>query len=588
MFQERGESKRLTEITDTDKPSMKKLIEEEMFIDQDAVKDLGNAEVESKKSRLGCEDPPKTDSKRKKKSRKKSCDMDTHDSNLDATLKSEFSHNQHSGQQSKDNLDLDKIMEDFSQIKSACSMMHDSDGEVNAQSNQKHGVSENLARDAVHEFVNQMILNGKDLAEDGKFLCSNELMEALQVISSDKELFLRLLQDSDSFLLKHVQELGNAQGTNDKEDSSVTGSKFSEQQDLGNLKQSKEIVNRKHSYFFRKKAKSQSKGPTNENGKTEFTNRIVILKPALTSSRNSESENNLASSLDSHDDAHYKGPSARVSSHFSLTEIKKKLKHAMGKERHGNPEGISRKLPAERQNKGAGGKAIGKDKAEMTSPNKDHFFIEKIARPMFDVMKGNKTGASKDSESIVEHENGGSKQRVANLYIEAKKHLCEMLDNGDENTNISSRQSPKTLGRILSLPEYNFSPLGSPGKDLEHHFVTAQTRFSASDKTWEVNEDNLSPKQATFTITGHLDQATSNSENQSSICDEISNNKVQEINSQPNFTHDRGHVDTEDTCSPVSDEIVTEGIMFKVYDLSDTCYEKLRCVCVCILSLILP
>ncbi|KAK7295088.1 hypothetical protein RJT34_17991 [Clitoria ternatea] len=553
---DRGESKRVTVITDDDKLSVKKLIEEEMIMDQDEIKDQGNAEVESKQSRRH-EDPVKTDSKRRKKSRKKSRDMDSHDLNSDVTLNPKYSHNQHLRQQSKDNLDLEKLMEDFCQVEAACSMMHGNDhdngGKVHTESKQKHVVSENLARDAVNELVNQMMLNGKDLPEDRKFLCSHELMEALQVISSDKELFLRLLQDPNSHVLKYIQELENAQGKGDNECSSVTGSKCYDQ-DLVNTKQTSEIVNRKHRNFFGRKVKSHAKNPTNANGKTEFSNRIVILKPM--NMKNSESENNLSSLPDSHDVVCHKVPSVRVGSQFSLTEIKRKLKHAMRKEIHGNPEGISRKLPVESQKKWLGGKSIGKDNAGMRSPNKDHFFIEKIARPMFDVVKGNKAGTMKDSELKMEHESGTPKQGVSNIYIEAKKHLCEMLDNGDENTNISSRRIPKTLGRILSLPEYNFSPLGSPSRDLEHHFTTAQERFSSSDQTREIGEDNLSPKRST--LIGHLDQETNKSE-QSSVSDESSNNKVQEIKSQPHFSHDLGHVDTSEACYPVRDEIVAEG-----------------------------
>ncbi|KAL5143811.1 Protein TRM32 [Glycine soja] len=550
---DRVESKRLIPATDADKLSVKKLIEEEMIIDQDEIKDQGNADVESKQSRLGHEDPPKKESKRKKKSRKKSRDMDSHDLNSAATLKSEFSHKQHSRQQSKDNLDLDKIMNDFCHVEAACSMMNDNDGKIDAQSNQKHAISENLAN-AIHEFANQMRLNGKDLPEDGQFLSSRELMEALQVISSDKQLFLKLLQDPNSHLLKYIQELESAQGRGGKECSSVVSSNCSEQEFV-NLKETREISNRKHRNFFRKRVKSQPKDSTNENGKTEFSNRIVILKPALTGMQISESGNNLASSLDSHDIAQYRNPSVRVGSHFSLTEIKRKLKHAMGKERHGNPELIPRKLPVERQNKVPRGKC--KDNAGMRSPNKDHFFIEKIARPMFDVVKGNKTGTLKDSELNVEHESGIPNQSVSNIYIEARKHLCEMLDNADESTNISSRQMPKTLGRILSLPEYNFSPLESPGRDLEHHSVTAQARFSSSDKTREVSEDNLSPKPAT--CIGLADQEINKSEKQSNICDESSNNKVQEIKTVSNLSHDVDHVDTSEARYPVRDEIVTEG-----------------------------
>lgn len=567
MFQDRGESKRLTLTTDAEKLSVKKLIEEEMIIDQDEIKDQGNLEVETKQSRLGRDDPQKTDAKRKKKSRKKSRDL-----NSDATLKSEFSHKQqHSREQSKDTVDLDKIMDDFCDVEAACSMMHDNDGKIDLQSNQKNVMSENLAN-AIHEFVNQKRLNGKDMHEDGQFLSSRELMEALQVISSDKQLLLKLLQDPNSHLLKHIQELENAQGRDGKEWSSLTGSNCPEVE-LVNLKQTRESANRKHRNFFRKRGKSQSKDLTNENGKTEFSNRIVILKPALTGMQISESENSLASPLDSHDIAYYKGPSVRVGSHFSLTEIKRKLKHAMGKERHGNPEVIPRKLPVERQNKLPRGKS--KDNAGMRSPNKDHFFIEKIARPMFDVVKGNKTNTLIDSELNVEQESTIPRLSASNIYVEARKHLCEMLDNTDENTNISSRQIPKTLGRILSLPEYNFSPVESPGRDVEHHSVTAQARLSSSGKTREVSEDNSSPKPATSI--GLPDHETGNSEKQSSICDEISNNEVQEIKPESNFSNNVVPVDTSEVWCPIVDETVTEGTMFnfKVHDLSCRCYDKI-------------
>lgn len=556
-FQDKGESKRLAAKTDANKPSVKKLIEEEMFIDQNAVKDI---EVEPKESRLRRDVLLKVDSKRKKKSSKRSCDMDTDDLNLGASLKSNFSHNQHSRHQSKDNLDLDKIIEEFFHLKDACSMMRGNDREEHAQSKQKHAISENIARDAIHEFVNHMILNGKDMVEARKFLCSHELKEALELISSDKEFFLTLRQDPNS-LLKCVQDFVNSQRKNDKEYSSVTGPDFSEQEH-GNLEQTREIVNHKKHNFFRRKVKSQSKSSTNENGNTDFSNRIVILKPGPMDLRNSETESNLASSLDSHDTVQYDGPSVRGGSHFSLTEIKKKLKHAMGRERHGNSEGISKRYPAKCQNKGPSGKAIGKDNVGMRSPNKDHFFIEKIARPTNGVMKGDKNGALKDSELIMEQENGSyPKQRGSNLYIEAKKHLSEMVSDGDENMDLSSRQIPRTLGRILSLPEYNFSPLGSPVRDLEHHFVTAQTRFSTSDKSWQGNEDNLSPEQAT--CVDHLDQETGNPEKQSSICGESSNDKVQETKSDSNFSDDHSLVDKEEDCCLIGDEKVTEGIMLK-------------------------
>lgn len=489
MFQDNGESKRLTVRTIVNKPSVKKLIEEEMFTDRNAGKDIDN--FERRKILL------KLDSKRKKKSDEKKRDV-TDDSNLDAKSKSETSHRQHSRKQSNESLDLDTIIEEFCNLKGICSMMQGNDGEVekHAQTNQKqkHAVSEKSSRDAIREFVNQMILNGKDPVEARKFLFSDELMEALQLISSDKELFLAFLQNPNPLVLKCVQEFENSQRANEN---------ISEQ-DHADKEQTSEIVNHKKHNFFRKKAKSQSKNSTNENGNTNISNRIVILKPGSVGLENSETGNNLASYLESHDNAKFNGPSMRSSSHFSLTEIKKKLKQAIGKERHG--------------------KKFGKDNAGMRSPNKDHFFIEKIARPMTGVTKGDKAGTNKDSEVVVDREKGiYSKQGVSSLYIEAKKHLSEMIGSEDEDRDLSSRQISKTLGRIISFPDYNFSPFGSPGRNWEDRFVTAKTRLR----------------------------------------DESFNSKSQEIKPDSNFSDGLVHVDKEENCSPVRDAIVTEGIVYK-------------------------
>ncbi|XP_054783226.1 uncharacterized protein LOC129290475 [Prosopis cineraria] len=551
------QSKKTMVTTDAVKPCVKKLIEEEMFIDQDTMKNMHSAEVEFKESRLRLANPLKIDSKRKNKSRKKSRDKDTQSLKSDATLQSELSHNQHSRHQSKSSLDLDNIMEGFSHFKDVCSVIRDHNGEVLPQPNEKNVIAENNVKDAIHEFVNQITFNGKDLPEDEKFTCSQELMQVLQVISSDKELFLRLLQDPNSLLRKHVQELGNSQGTDFKEHNPVTGFSMSKQEP-NNLEEATEVVNHKQRNFLGKKVTSQGKSPAKGNDNTESSKRIVTFKPGPMGLRNSETENNLFSSINSHDINHPKDHHGRVSSHFSLTEIKKKLKHAMGKERHGNPRGISKKLSIECQNMEQGSKVFSKDNIGMKSPNKDHFFIEKTARPTFDVNKGDKAGKLRDSEVTTDRKNDRClKQKDSNLYNEAKKHLHEILGNGDENMEFSSQQIPETLGRILSLPEYNFSPIGSPGRECEHRFVTSQTRFSTVGNIQEANEDFQAD------IIGHPDQATKNPEKQSSISDESFNEKVQEINLKLNLPADHTHDDKVEatSCHPVRNEIVPEDLI---------------------------
>jgi hypothetical protein len=95
---------------------------------------------------------------------------------------------------------------------------------------------------------------------------------------------------------------------------------------------------------------------------------------------------------------------------------------------------------------------------------------------------------------------------------------------------------------------------------LEHHFLTTHARLSTSDKTWEVNEDSLSPEQDTYF--DQPGQETNNSRNQSSVCDKRSN-EVPEIDSDSTFSHDLDHVDTAEVSYHVRDEIVAEGTSLK-------------------------
>ena len=66
----------------------------------------------------------------------------------------------------------------------------------------------------------------------------------------------------------------------------------------------------------------------------------------------------------------------------------------------------------------------------------------------------------KDYEIGMEHESlSYPNQRIPTIYSEVKKHLSEMLSNGDEDDDVLRRKTPKTLGGILSLPEF-VSPIG--------------------------------------------------------------------------------------------------------------------------------
>ncbi|BBN70298.1 Protein of unknown function D [Prunus dulcis] len=528
---------------DACKPSVKKLMEEEMSIEQDTKKEISNDEAETKQSDSS---QIRKDNKKPKKTRKKSRDMDTHNLNASENSESVCSCNQNPEQKTRSNFGIDEIREEVRcQIhqKYINCANHDVNGEAPAKSNYKHSDFEELCV-AIKEFMNQKFTDGKHLTEDQKIHHFRELMDALEVLSSDEELFLKLLRDPNSLLAKYVQNLQDAQIEKDEESQSFAESKLSEQK-LGDLKQPEELVIRKHRYFFRRKIKPQERNPTKANENSEASKRIVILKPGPPGLRN------LKLKI-----AHPQNP---ITLQGIKGQLKEKFKNAMGKQQHGaSTVGISNRLPYKRQSLEDSDRGVGKEKAG-SSPGKEHFYMERIAKPSSGIKRVDKTGKVKESEISLEHENHGIlDQRVSNIYIEAKKHLSEMLSNGDEVVDISRRQFPKTLGRILSLPDYNISPFGSPGRDLENGFVTAHMRLSAYDKVWKANENTWSPKQEKNA--SPLSHVAPNLESLPSVSDSNPDYKVQPPNSIPsnsdNLVHDN---EVEETHPTIVDEMNPEG-----------------------------
>ncbi|XP_050249624.1 uncharacterized protein LOC126696912 [Quercus robur] len=546
--------------TDAGKPSVKKLIEEEMFNEQDLKKGNGNAEVEIKLSKSGNESHLNMEHIKTKKSRKKSHDMDKHDLDADKILETECSCNQNSEKQSIDNVGIDEIMEEFCHWihqKSLSTVKHDQVDEVQMQSNLKHSDFEKLSK-AIKEFINQKFINAKHLKENGKNLHSKELIGALEILCSDEELLLKLVQDPNSLLAKHVLNLQDSQVGKGKEPKSLPGSNMSELE-LSGLGQSEELVSRKQQRnFFRRKVKSQERNPLKQNANSETPNRIVILKPGPAGLRNSKTESSLGSSPELVGE---KGLTERVGAHFFLAEIKRKLKSAMGKEWHGiSTTAFSGNFPHKLQSLRDGETRTDKENARRNSPGKDHFYMERVVRPAVDVKKGDKTGKLKDAEISKEHQiDGYPKQRASNIYTEAKKHLSEMLSIGEEGVDCSSKQTPKTLGRILSLPEYNSTPVGSPARDWEDKFVTAQMRFSACGKSRKVNSSTQSPKRENNA--SPLGRAAQNLESELSISDSP-DDKVQAVNSNPSISDDIFHDNgVEEVVVSADDEISPEGVV---------------------------
>ncbi|XP_048421239.1 uncharacterized protein LOC125468823 [Pyrus x bretschneideri] len=312
MIQDDNESSKAIVAVDACKPSVKKLMEEEMSGKQDMKKERSERSNDVVETRQSDSSQSRKDHKRSKTTRKKSRDMDNHNLNAFENSESGCSCNQNREQKPRSNVGMDEIIEEVCcQIhqKYINDANHDVNGETPAKPNCKHSDFEEKLCVAIKEFTNHKFTDGKQLAEDQKIHHFKELLDALEVLSSDEELRLKLLQDPNSLLAKQVQKLKDAQIEKDEECVSFAESKLSEQK-LGDVKQSEELVNRKRRYFFSRKVKPQERNPSKENEDSEASKMIVILKPGPPALQNSEIED--STTPESHNIVRNRGPSEEL------------------------------------------------------------------------------------------------------------------------------------------------------------------------------------------------------------------------------------------------------------------------------------
>ncbi|KAJ4834448.1 hypothetical protein Tsubulata_007899 [Turnera subulata] len=521
------------------KPSVKKLLEEEMFSEKN-IMETKNVEAEIRRSNSELGDQKKKNHRRtRNRSRTKSCELPLESFDAIEGLESEQPRIQERKKKSSKSLDIDELMEEFCQQihqKGISCTKHDQKDELHLLNHDSVSSDEKM-REAI-KFIIEKLISGKHLGEDENLHPSKEIRDALQVLSSDEEFLMKILQGPKSIMAKYVQNLWSVQGEKDEDTKSLAGSNLSEM----DLKQSDEVVSCKQRKFFRRKSKSGGKIPATGDQESQTSNRIVILKPGPACIRNSDTDGSLGLPPESEFIVRNKGPMERISSHFFLAEIKRKLRHAMGKERQGiSADGTSNRFP----NKGF------KENPGRNSPNKDHFFIERIVKLPMGVKKRGKSANLDECELGTEDETTNhSCQQLSNIYIEAKKHLSEIVSSETGDADTSGREAPKTLGRILSLPEYNSSPVGSPGKDWEQRFVTAQMTLSVHNKFQKQDEGVCCQGPS-----------TSNVETQSSVSDDRTDNEAQiprnpDTNPSAEPLHDK---ETDKTSCNHEDEATPEG-----------------------------
>ncbi|XP_042505011.1 uncharacterized protein LOC122081792 [Macadamia integrifolia] len=493
------------------KTSVKKLIEEEMSNEQHPKLKMGNAALKETQSDSKNKNHLGKNHKQSTKSFSEACDMHVHDSKASASLEYQPPSDPDSEGPSSNKINLASVMEEF------CNKFHHTQ---EAHPHHENGgkfcsvqestsleklnhldklimqlihspnISEKLS-EATEAFLNQKFIEAEQQSRGHQ---SQQFMDALEMLNSNKELFLKLLQDPNSLLVKNIQDLRDAQA--------VAGrTKPLPEEKLSNSRECEKIDKKLQRLnvhtFFRRKMKPQNINQSKGSDTPQALDRIVLLKPGPEGKRNSGTETSPSLRIEEQ--------SVRVNSRFSLTDIRRKLKHVMGERRteHRWPpmEGSLDRIPCKRA-ESEGRRGINGEVTERSSPRECNFHIEKISSPM-NVKGRGKVSQSKDYELITRHEDAptsvdsqniniknveDSKQRESNIYIEAIKHLAQMVSTG-EDVDLSSGQIPKTLGRILSLPEYSTSPRFHPGRDEEHASLTAQMRVQLQDNVQMISEN---------------------------------------------------------------------------------------------------
>ncbi|CAM0903388.1 unnamed protein product [Alopecurus aequalis] len=275
---------------------------------------------------------------------------------------------------------------------------------------------------------------------------SKELVDALQLLSSNKELFLMLLRDPSSRLLQCLQNLYTSLGGSELEPADpdkVTKfqgvTKGIEQSEVSPRK-----LQRKHNSFL-KEDKLVMRKPSQLNDTSRGLSTIVILKPSTARNQSSLISSSVTSSPPSnHANLQGQVESGKPGHHFSLRELRRRLRLATMSSTFQNAD-PPKQFPVERMS--------------ISSESTDSSDCEISKQPSM-------VGKEADfGDSGIGMGNDATHGVGSFSYEKARKHLIEKLENQDEDISDTLRKS-ESIGRLISYPDYEeFSPSQCPTEE---------------------------------------------------------------------------------------------------------------------------
>lgn len=376
---------------------------------------------------------------------------------------------------------------------------------------QKHSILQTALGNAAEALIHQKIVDMRQLNGNGAVCESKDFMDALETLNSNKELFLELLQDPDSPLLRHIQDFQNSRaGKPAKKESSKNfeGGELLREvvKTSGQCDQSvnyKLLNNKIRHYPFRKIDEPKSTKPSKKSDSSKALDRIVVLKPHPARTQNFSC---MSSSPQSHHSLQHQKDIGRVSSHFSLKEIRRRLSHAIGedkKEQHSvTSDGIFQRVPSGFHC--LEDKQLSRESAGINLPIKTSSRMGHYQPTVFASRRDDKARLSACQPNIKDEfiTTGTSYHRRLNLAAvaqspsrespvkeETRKRLFEMLYGMEKDQVLTAREISKPIGRILSPPGYN---LLSPRLDLGRDEEFEEMRLSPVEQLTHENGTNLS------------------------------------------------------------------------------------------------
>ncbi|XP_027340053.1 uncharacterized protein LOC113853706 isoform X2 [Abrus precatorius] len=299
--------------------------------------------------------------------------------------------------------------------------------------------------------VDQRFVNTSYLGKDGEADKPNQFLDALQILYSNKELFIKLLQDPNSLLVKQIHDLESSQVKEPYRARLKKTTRLNKPQKSNNTQCVKPFESFDR-YDLRPSFKPQS------------PNRIVVLKPGTVNVKKNAETSFSSNAQDIRP------------SHYTFGRIKRKLRHVMTVRRQEKQcrtdDGKSCEFPSSSQGLEDGKKVKELEIDKRNSAINIHTNTGKRLNSCLDLKKRDGIIKLKNSELCMRLEAatfggscskntnnasvGPSEQNILNINVEVegRKGPSQMLNCGIEEC----KQCTNSVGRSIPLPDFLYLP----------------------------------------------------------------------------------------------------------------------------------